>query len=81
MTKLYGLDDDELNGLDDKLVGLDTKLNGLDDNLLGLDTKLNGLTLSLLGYLKTRICWGGGQFDPPPLNPMFYVQIWQMINH
>ena len=23
------------------------------------------LTLSLLGYLKTRICWGGGQFDPP----------------
>ena len=22
------------------------------------------LTLSLLGYLKTRICWGGGQFDP-----------------
>ena len=24
------------------------------------------LTLSLLGYLKTRICWGGGQFDPPP---------------
>jgi len=28
--------------------------------------------------LKTRICWegGGGQFDPPPpLNPMFDVQI------
>jgi len=24
------------------------------------------LTLSLLGYLKTRIRWGGGQFDPPP---------------
>ena len=24
------------------------------------------LTLSLLGYLKIRICWGGGQFDPPP---------------
>ncbi len=38
------------------------------------------LTLSLLGYLKTRICWGG-QFDPPPLNPMFDVQIWQMIHH
>ena len=32
------------------------------------------LTLSLLGYLKTRIRWGG-QFDPPPLNPMFDVQI------
>ena len=29
-----------------------------------------------LGYLKTRICWGGGQFDPPPhLNPLFDVQI------
>ena len=39
------------------------------------------LTLSLLGYLKTRICWGGGQFDPAPLNPMFDVQIWQMIHH
>ena len=25
-----------------------------------------GLTLSLLGYLKTRICWGGGSFWPPP---------------
>ena len=24
------------------------------------------LTLSLLGYLKTRICWGGGQTDLPP---------------
>jgi len=32
------------------------------------------LTLSLLGYLKTGICWGG-QFAPPPLNPMFDVQI------
>ena len=31
-------------------------------------------------YLKTRIRWGGGQFDPP-LNPMLYVQIWQMIHH
>ena len=30
------------------------------------------LTLSLLGYLKTRICC---------LNPMFDVQIWQMIHH
>ena len=37
------------------------------------------LTLSLLGYLKTRICWG--QIDPPSLNPMFDVQIWQMIHH
>ena len=25
---------------------------------------------TVLGYLKTRICWG-----PPPLNPMFDVQI------
>ena len=25
------------------------------------------LTLSLLGYLKTRICWGGGAIWPPPL--------------
>ena len=24
------------------------------------------LTLSLRGYLKTRICWGRGQYDPPP---------------
>ena len=39
------------------------------------------LTLSLLGYLKTRIRWGGVQFDPPPLNPMFDVQIWQIIHH
>ena len=23
------------------------------------------LTLFLLGYLKTRICWGRGQIDPP----------------
>ena len=23
------------------------------------------LTLSLLGYLKTRICWGGGNLTPP----------------
>ena len=38
------------------------------------------LTLSLLGYLKTRICWGGVNLIPP-LNPMFYVQIWQMIHH
>ena len=28
--------------------------------------KMRPLKLSLLGYLKTRICWGGGQFDPPP---------------
>ena len=39
------------------------------------------LTLSLLGYLKTRIRWGGGQFGPPPLNPMFDVKIIQMIHH
>ena len=40
------------------------------------------LTLSLLGYLKTRICWGGVNLPPPlPLNPMFDVQIWQMIHH
>ena len=36
------------------------------------------LTLSPLGYLKTRIRWSNW---PPPLNPMFYVQIWQMIHH
>ena len=39
------------------------------------------LTLSLLGYLKTRIRWGGGSFWPPPLNPVFEVQIWQLIHH
>jgi len=39
------------------------------------------LTLSPLGYLKTRIRWGRGSIWPPPLNPMFYVQIWQMIHH
>ena len=33
------------------------------------------LTLSLLGYLKTRIRWGGVNLTPPPLNPMFNVQI------
>ena len=39
-------------------------------------------TLSLLGYLKTRICWGVGSiWPPPPLNPMFNVQTWQMIHH
>ena len=38
------------------------------------------LTLSLLGYLKTRICWGGVNL-PPPLNPMFDVQIWKIIHH
>ena len=43
---------------------------------------LNLLTLSLLGYLKTRIRWGGVNLTPPPpLNPMFDVQIWQMIHH
>ena len=40
-----------------------------------------GLTLSLLRYLKTRIRWGGGSIWPPPLNPLFDVQIWQMIHH
>ena len=39
------------------------------------------LTLSLLGYLKTRICWGGVNLTPSPLNSMFDVQIWQMIHH
>jgi len=35
------------------------------------------LTLSLLGYLKTRICCGGGGVNlrGPPLNPMFDVHI------
>ena len=42
---------------------------------------VRSLTLSLLGYFETRICWGGGQVDPHPLNPMFDVQIWQMIHH
>ena len=37
------------------------------------------LTLSLLGYLQPGYA-GGGQFDPPPLNPMLHVQIWQMTN-
>ena len=32
-----------------------------------LQLQHNILTLSLLGYLKTRIRWGGGQFDPPML--------------
>ena len=27
------------------------------------------------GVLKNQDTLGGGQFDPPPLNPMFYVQI------
>ena len=39
------------------------------------------LTLCLLGYLKTRIRWGVINLTPPPLNPMFDVQIWQMIHH
>ena len=34
-------------------------------NYLTNKKKYVSLTLSLLGYLKTRICWGGGQFDPP----------------
>ena len=42
---------------------------------------LLSFTLSLLGYLKTRIRWGGGSIWPPPLNPMFDVQIWQIIHH
>ena len=37
------------------------------------------LTLSLLGYLQTGYA-GGGNLTPPPLNPMFHVQIWQMTN-
>ena len=41
---------------------------------------LKFLTLSLLGYLKTRIRWGGVNLTPL-LNPMFNVQIWQMIHH
>ena len=32
------------------------------------------------GVLATRICWGGVNLTPPPLNPMFHVQIWQMTN-
>ena len=27
------------------------------------------------GVLENQDTLGGGQFDPPPLNPMFYVQI------
>jgi len=37
------------------------------------EINLQELTLSLLGYLKTNFT--------PPLNPMFDVQIWQMIHH
>ena len=38
-----------------------------------------GLTLSLLGYLKTRICWGGGgQFDPPSKSHVLFPN---MTNH
>ena len=33
---------------------------------LDLETLNTILTLTPLGSLKTRICWGGGQFDPPP---------------
>ena len=34
------------------------------------------------GYLKTRIRWeGGGNLTDPSLNPMFDIQIWQMIHH
>ena len=33
------------------------------------------LPLSLLGYLKTRKCWGGVNLTPPPLNPIFDVQM------
>ena len=33
-------------------------------------------------YLKTSIRWGGGfSLTPPLLNPMFDVQIWQMMHH
>ena len=37
------------------------------------------LTLSLLG--KPGYAGGGGKLTPPPLNPMFDVQIRQMIHH
>ena len=33
------------------------------------------------GVLENKDMLGGGQFDPPPLNPMFDVQILQMIHH
>ena len=33
------------------------------------------------GVLENQDMLGGGQFDPPPLNPMFDVQISQMIHH
>ena len=33
------------------------------------------------GVLENQDTLGGGQFDPPPLNPMFNIQIWQMIHH
>ena len=42
-----------------QLHGNRVTLKGLDH-----DSKFE-LTLALLGYLKTRICLGGGQFDPP----------------
>ena len=31
--------------------------------------------------LENQDMLGGGQFDPPPLNPIFNVQLWQMIHH
>ena len=33
------------------------------------------------GVLENQDMLGGGSIRPPPINPMFDVQIWQMIHH